>query len=230
MWSLGYDIRRITARDPWLAVKNFLEPAKVHTIFDVGAFVGDFTARFLSQFPQAQIYAFEPSPSQYQKLEQRFRGHPRVHTFPIAISDQEGMGRFFLNSNPATNSLLSFSNHAAYPGQFSTNATLSVPITTLDLFCRKHNISTIDILKVDVQGADMLVLKGAENLLRTANIAFVYVELLFVPVYTPHYDGLSVLSYLEQFGYSLLNFYDFGIAPDGRIHQCDALLIHRKVL
>lgn len=234
---MGLDVRRAEAArtiDPWLAIRSLLEPAKVQTIIDVGAYVGDYTERFLFFFPQAKIYAFEPALSSFQKLERRFLGHPRVHTFPLALADYEGNAQFFLNADPVTNSLLPATDTADMwantSGAYAQRGSVIVPVTTLDSFCQKQNISTVDILKVDAQGADLMVLKGAERMLRSANIAIILVELTFVSLYETQSDGLSILSYLEQFRYRIFNFFALHHAENGRLKECDALLLQERLL
>lgn len=234
---LGYDVRRVSAVrniDPWQAMQSVFGARKVHTIFDVGAYVGDYTERFLSLFPQAEVYAFEPTPSSFQKLERRFYGQARVHPIPFALADYEGSTQFFINVNPVTNSLLPTGEQAGTwadtPDACVTKEVITVAVTTLDTFCQQHNISQIDILKVDAQGSDLRVLKGAERMLSKASIAVILLELTFVPVYNQQDDSQEIFSFLGKFGYRLYNFFGLNWTPSGRLKWCDALFVHHGFL
>lgn len=229
---LGFDVRRVSAAtsiDPWLAMQSLFGHHPVRTIVDVGAAVGDYTERFLFFFPQADVYAFEPTPASFRTLQQRFLKSGRVHAFPIALADYQGSSNFFINANPVTNSLLPATDKADMwsdaPGAYSRKDVITCPVTTLDRFCEEHGISSIDILKIDAQGADLMVLKGGEQLLRRGGVTAALVELTFVPLYNEQGNGEQIIAFLEKFGYRIHNFFALHHAPKGRLAGCDGLFV-----
>lgn len=234
---LGYDVRRASAAssiDPWLAMQSLFGHRPVRTIVDVGAHIGDYTERFLFFFPQAEIYAFEPTPASFQTLQQRFLKSGRVHAFPIALADYEGSSRFFINADSVTNSLLPATDKADLwsdtPGACAKVDTITSPVTTLGRFCEENNISSVDILKIDAQGADLIVLKGGERLLRRGGVTAVLAELTFVPIYSGQGNGEQIIAFLEKFGYRIYNLFALRNAPNGRLKWCDGLFVHEGFL
>ncbi len=144
------------------------------TIFDVGANVGQSARTYRKLFPTSQIWSFEPVPSTYESLCDSL-SDASFHPIPIALSDQIGMTTLNIGSESITNSLLKRDSH--------TGRTVEVPTDTIDHFCCEHNIDAIDILKVDVEGAEGRVFKGAQGMLSRGKIRSVFVEVYFDPVY-----------------------------------------------
>ena len=101
--------------------------------------------------------------------------------------------------------------------------TIDVETETLESFCVKNNIYNIDILKMDVQGGELKVLKGAENLLINKSIDFIYSEIWFLAGYIgqPLYHDLA--TYLNSLGYSPFALFNMHYGKDGRYLWGDAL-------
>jgi FkbM family methyltransferase len=146
----------------------------VRTFFDVGAHEGQTSALALSSFAEARVFAFEPHPVTFSKLLQRLAVEPRVGTHNLAISNAKGAARFFEYSSSTLNSLIP---DAQYPVRKGVAArTIDVQCTTLDEFCSQHGVQSIDVLKIDTEGWELVVLQGAQQLLSTERIRFVYAE------------------------------------------------------
>ena len=84
----------------------------------------------------------------------------------------------------------------------------------------------IDLLKMDTQGYELHVLAGAEQTIRANNIAVVYSEVLFVPLYKGQAYFPEVYEHLVSRGFGLVNFYDTHYNDDGYLSWCDALFVH----
>src|SRR5262249_7432852 len=159
-------------------------PAPV--IFDVGAHVGETAAHYRSLFPGALIHSFEPFPGSFAKLSAAFGADPRVVPHNAAVSDKTGTATFRVNRASVTNSLLPSDRRGDdYWGKnlLDTDAEISVPTVTLDDFCRERRIEHVDVLKVDVQGAEYAVLAGAQELLARRAVDLIYLEMIIAPSY-----------------------------------------------
>src|SRR5215469_1920384 len=121
-------------------------------IFDVGANVGQSARTYRKLFPTSQIWSFEPLPSTYESLCASL-SDTGFHPVPVALSDRIGMTTLNIGSQSITNSILKRESH--------TGQSVQVPTDTIDHFCCEHGIDAIDILKVDVEGAEGYVFKGA---------------------------------------------------------------------
>jgi FkbM family methyltransferase len=223
----GYELNRLPDRGPFEAQRRLLLGHRVRTVFDLGAFVGDVTARYRSLFPDATVYSFEPFAGSFETLAERFRGDEFVKPQPLAVADQVGAAVLYVNGLAATNSLLPRPSEGQryFPSDGETVATERVRTTTIEAFCGEHGLATIDVLKLDVQGGELAALRGAEGLLRKRAVGLIYTEASFVP----HYRGAplfhDVAALLAGHGYGLYNIYDMVRARNGQLRFADALFV-----
>jgi FkbM family methyltransferase len=168
------------------------------TVFDVGANVGQSTLAFASLYPAATIWAFEPFDEAFRELQFATR-HVNACCFKLALAAQPGTVNVELAAKSVNNSLLRTADSPA--GE-------TVQVATLDGFAAEHQISRIDFLKVDTEGFDLEVLKGAERLLCSAAITFVQVEAGMNRHNTKHVPFEQLKDHLEQRGYTLFGLYE----------------------
>jgi FkbM family methyltransferase len=146
----------------------------IRTFFDVGANVGQTSASALTSFADARVFAFEPHPVTFLQLLQRLGQDPRVAAHNLALSNTGGVAPFFEYSSSTLNSLIPDAQYAVRRGV--TPCAITVACATLDEFCNQYDIQTIDVLKIDTEGCELVVLQGAQQLLSTDKIRFVYAE------------------------------------------------------
>jgi FkbM family methyltransferase len=135
-------------------------------IFDVGANVGRWSQQARALFPTAAIHAFEPLPTAFAQLE-RIDGI-RAHQAALGAAP----GTATLHYDPELTILSSLHDRAGV-GLAETTA---VEVTTLDDFADAHGIERIDFLKIDVEGHERDVLRGAARRLARAEIGVVQFE------------------------------------------------------
>lgn len=208
----GFEIRRTgTTEIDVFALQRKLMGNKAPCVFDIGAHVGGVTSTYRDHFPNASIYCFEPFPDAFQRLQINTQSDTGIQCFEVAISDSQGTAVFNANQSSATNSLLSTDERGASfwgAGLLQTDKQLEVKTTTVDAFCAEHNIEQIDILKLDVQGAEFAVLKGAEGLLANQQVSLIYTELILCPTYKGQHQFHEYLSYLDSLGYEFVDFFN----------------------
>ena len=205
----SYSLRSIQKSS--FAVQNELITVKEPTIFDLGAYVGDVAKEYRRQFPLAKIYCFEPFPQSFQSLSQNLEGMPNTFCFQSAVSDNKGTALLNTNLNSATNSLLKTDERGTSfwgEGLLDTMSQIEVRTTTIDTFCLEEKISHIDILKMDVQGAEFSVLMGAKNMLANQRISLIYTEMIICPTYAGQHKLYEYLSFLDSFGYDFIDFFN----------------------
>lgn len=141
---------------------------------DVGANYGYFSMLWLANNPGNRCIAFEASPANIPALAEnihRNRLDERMSIEPCALSDRTGTVEFALHTGEGQTGWGGISNTPAAD-------TFGVPATTLDGYwvrnCPDQNIA---VLKIDVEGADTLVLQGAQNLLRSQKIRHIFFEI-----------------------------------------------------
>jgi len=223
-------------QDAFFDQHKLLSKIKVENIFDIGANVGDTVDRYTRLFPEATVYAFEPFPGTFDKLQARFSGNKLVKPVQSAVSNVDGRKNFNILKHAASHSLLLPAEGAGkwmYP-QADENAVevtgeIEVPVTKIDSFCKKEAIGEIHILKLDIQGGELMALEGAKGKLRQGVIPLIYTELLFVPIYAGQAYYYNVCSILAEYGYRLFNLYGCAYTADRQIKWCDAIFINYHV-
>jgi hypothetical protein len=150
----------------------------------------------------------------------------------LALGDRVGKRPFFVNPTMhANNSLLPRPTEGRryYPREAELERTITVQVTTLDQYCRDQRIDHINVLKMDAQGAELLIIKGADEMLRRGAIDLIYCELLFIP----HYEECAlfdeIVVALRSYGFSLYNLYDTSIAANGQLSFGDAILLSERL-
>jgi FkbM family methyltransferase len=152
---------------------TWLEAARgAHCVIDAGANVGVWsalTARVLT--PGGTVHAFEPAPRAFTYLTDTARvalGPAAIVPIHSALGDHEGTVSMTIIAGSAP------TNHLATDGQGTP-----VPMTTIDAYCARLGL-TPNAIKIDVEGAELLVLRGAMNTLRTQR-PLVVLELHWLP-------------------------------------------------
>lgn len=198
-----------------------VSPKKIKTIFDVGANIGQTATKFSQNFPQAKIFAFEPAKTTFEKLKKNTDSNPNINCFHLALGSETGKSKIYLNSNSQLNSLLNNSQATTFvlPSE-------EIEVKTVEQFCKANSIYEIDILKTDTEGFDLNVIKGAEYLLRNSKVLFVLSEVGFDLTDRKHTHFFSLKSYLDQYGFKFLGFYDLHYRSRGQLMYCNALWIN----
>ncbi|MGH2509778.1 MAG: FkbM family methyltransferase [Ktedonobacteraceae bacterium] len=205
-----------------------LRNRSIGTVIDCGANEGQF-ARYISRFfPKAALYCFEPLEGPFKALSAwaaTQRG--RVKCFNVALGEAESMAvmHHHLDHNTSS-SLLAASEHELklFP-ETARQSDVTVPVTTLDVVL-KSNFDDLEpeiLLKLDVQGYEDRVLRGAEQLLDRVRICLLEVDV------DPLYDAQAVFKdlvlLLDRHGLRYAGNLDQSCAEDGRIMWLDAIFV-----
>lgn len=199
-------------------------------IFDVGSNRGDITQAYLDHFPNSDIFAFEPVPEMADIYETRFKANNKVHLNKIALSDRAGSVTLYVNSSVDTSSLLPSQKIGASSDEScKTVSTIEVETGIIDDFVADQKLDTIDILKMDVQGSELAVLKGAKKALEQNKISIIYTEVYFKPQYVDQPLFYDIATFLKSYGYELQDLYD-PYYNSSQILWADALFVKNNLL
>lgn len=153
-----------------LLVKAIIQKG-LHTIIDVGANKGDWADLFLSSgIWKGKIQMIEPGLYAYNKLLTRFEGDDRARVFNIGFSDYSGYATFYEEQSGGEKS--SFVQVQTVHAE----ARKDVQIQTVDEFASQHGLGDIDLLKIDCEGLDFNVIRGASGLLKNGQIKIIQFE------------------------------------------------------
>ena len=142
----------------------------IRTIVVVGAWQGDEVRAFL-KFPNAHIHCFEANPKTFAILNELYKKEERVHCYNYACSDTDGKALFHETTIDGNGSLLEVGDHPAAKaaGTFEVN---TIRLDSLSELKDKQ----IDLFQVDVQGAELSVLNGAEHVLNNVDALLIEVN------------------------------------------------------
>jgi len=181
---------------------NWLIEHNIKTVLDVGASDGAFSTKARSIFPDAMIYAFEPIPQSYDKLIKKFKADSKFKAFNVALGDNTGKLDFFKNEHIGASSFMKISdlqiNAHPYTKDYSK---IKVNIDRLDNYTEDLKINPNILLKLDVQGYEIEVLKGAEKLLEEVKIVFS--EVCFDYLYEGQPLFGDIIDFLSLRGYRI---------------------------
>ena len=145
-------------------------------VFDVGANIGCYANEVISnRVPVRRIYAFEPHITTYQKLLKNTVEKP-IEAVNLGLSDQSCLATLYdrFNASGSCHASLSSSIFSEVH-QVKTEST-QIQLTTVDKFCELNQIEFIDFLKIDVEGYEINVLRGAEGMLKAQRIRLIQFE------------------------------------------------------
>jgi hypothetical protein len=145
----------------------------------------------------------------------------------MAVSDYVGKTKLYVNADLTCNSF--FPRPACgpryYPEKAENIGEIIVDMTTIDHFCNQANIERIDILKLDIEGAEIKALSGACDILSKHAVYLIYTEVMFVS----HYEGGCMFGelggFLEKYGYTLFNLYNLKRAKNGQLRWGNAIFL-----
>jgi FkbM family methyltransferase len=232
--NFGYELQRVQKGwgDIFLIQKELLHTLEVNTIFDLGSNIGRTVGRYKELFPKSRIYGFEPFKEPYMQIVETYRNDESIKPHNMAVTNKCGRQQFYLNQSNETNSLLPTASE--WGKYFDTSLTHNVGITevettTLDRFCQQANINHIQILKMDIQGGEMMALEGAKNLLNLDAVDLIYTEIMFAKFYENQANFYDMQKLLQNCNFLVYGLYDLRYGKNGTLAQADAIFIHRSI-
>lgn len=169
-------------------------------IIDIGAHTGESVDFFSKIFPHAEIYSVEPDPKSYQKLVKNVSSN--VRTYNVAVGSSNKTLSFYQYDKPHLNSLYPINKDSldslGYAESCEENK-IDVSCITLDTLVKKLDLNNveIDLLKIDVQGAELDIFSSGQKAL--TNINNITLELNLFDFYEKKNNFLSLESLLNGF-------------------------------
>jgi FkbM family methyltransferase len=169
-------------------------------VLDVGANRGQFSLVARATHPQTPIHAFEPQPGEAAIYRKLMAHRPGIVLHELALGDQPGEADLHISRRRDSSSLLPIGDLQAklFPATEEVG-THRVKVVTLDSLKAHWSTARRILLKLDVQGFELAVLRGAPDTL--CQCAYVYAECSQVPLYTGQALYPEVVAFLAGYGF-----------------------------
>lgn len=202
--------RGATAGDIWAGLRcerqevtfilSALQPGMI--FFDVGANAGLFAISAAKKIGSKGVFAFEPCSSTCELLKQNLQlnGLAGVNVIQSALGDSVGNGVLQINARGRDG--LNTLGQATHPDSKVVGQE-DVRITTMDVYMKERNIPRVDVMKVDIEGAELMMFRGARELLARADAPLILYEGFGSLTRGFGYHPVETLWFLESCGYSL---------------------------
>jgi FkbM family methyltransferase len=181
-------------------ILNAIDFDSIKAIADIGCRYLEQTAEMAVIFPEATFYSFEPVASSYQRcvaslaeLDEQYR--KRINVYELALNDTTGPITFYPADDPAVSSKYQFipGLNGSFFGKSWQQTETVVQGMRMDDWKQQNNIGPIDMLWVDVQGAELDVFKGAEQTLKDVRVILTEVGV------SSYYEGQSLKPEIDEY-------------------------------
>ena len=183
--------------------KKFKSRDDVEIIFDIGSCHALESVEFAKRFNTAQVFTFEANPVSYEVCLENIKDYSSITVINEAVNDYDGLCKFYPMDKDRTITTWEDGNQGA-SSLYKANGAydhiekyiqyeIEIPCTRLDTFCRKNNINKIDIIWMDLQGAELKALQSLGFLLETVQIIHTELEV------NPMYEGQCVFNDVHKF-------------------------------
>ncbi len=172
-------------------------------IIDCGAHVGVDTLA-LAKIKNSTVHAFEAAPHIFQQLKKNTSGFKNIFCYEEALGNKNGKAIFHISAggSDGSSSLLAPKEHLNTHPEVNFNESIEVKVTTLDDWALRHNIKKVDLLWLDMQGAEQMMLNESVSIL--PGVQLIHSEVSMVETYEGVKTYLAYKKFLEEKGFEVL--------------------------
>jgi len=223
----GYQICKIFTLESDIKEGKYawLQDTGIRTVLDVGANVGKFTKMISKILSNVNIHSFEPLADCYKELIENTKHLDNINYFNFALGEKESESIIYHNEFTPSSSILKMKDlHKKIFPETTHSFNEIIQIRDLDGVNDEINWIQKTLMKIDVQGFEMSVLRGANSSLNKIDI--IIIETIFLELYKNQARFDDIYNFLVERNFSYQGNFDQMKDPkSGRIIYADAIFI-----
>ncbi|MDP3996398.1 MAG: FkbM family methyltransferase [bacterium] len=211
-------------------IKNILKKetsGKEQILFDIGANKGNYAEMLCKELPESKIFAFEPNFRAYEILKRKFADRT-VKVLNKGLGSDKSVKKIYSYAEDSGSSHSStFKEVFTKIHQVENLTEMDFACTTIDDFCAENKIDEVDFIKIDTEGGELDILKGARRMLKENRIKFIQFE----------FNEMNVVSrvFLKDFyeilgQYELFRLHEKGLIPLGSYNPKNEIFQFQNIL
>lgn len=212
-------------------IARFLQATKIDEVLDVGANVGQFASEIRAGGFAGNIHSFEPLKTQFATLSQKAAPYANWTCYNFAFGDRNTHQEILIadNNNASASSFLEFSEYSKQVVDVSATKKEMVEIRTLQDWLKESDVNSVGntLLKLDVQGFEHAVLKGAGSSL--SSFPAILLEASFFSIYEDEMLVGDMIHFLREKGFVPAGVYSEMESPSGTTLQSDVLFVTKEM-
>ncbi|WP_341237316.1 FkbM family methyltransferase [uncultured Limnobacter sp.] len=175
---------------------DVMQAHHIDVVLDVGANDGDYGREIRDRGYKGLIISFEPNPVVFERLKRKIKNEKNWIAYPYAMGESNCQAELSIAENDAMSSFKELTDFGSATGAKPISI-VKVDVLTLDSFLDEHQLRMKNIyLKIDTQGFEMEVLRGASKSLK--RISAIQAEVALIHTYTDEFDWLSFIAWLRE--------------------------------
>lgn len=206
-------------------------------IIDVGAHRGESLKSFDKNAVKSYVYiGMEPNPDAYvdfKNVADKIKSNKsEVHCLTSAVGNRDGKVTFLKTKESAVGGILPPVKGLAErvpTGDHSINLEFEVDLVTVATLVKRFNLTSVDILKIDTEGYDLEVLRGAKEVIEAKIPKIIITEVFFVPYRENQAYFWDIAKFMEDCGYHFVNLYDTRDTTQGRLYTGNGLWVSPEI-
>jgi FkbM family methyltransferase len=206
-------------------------------IIDVGAHRGESLKSFEKNIPNSYLYiGMEPNPdaySDFKSVAESIKSEKsEIHCLTSAVGNTNGKVKFLKTNESAVGGVLPPVKgllERVPAGDHLINEEFEVDLITVTSLVEKFNLKSVDVLKIDTEGYDLEVLRGAIEVIAKEIPKVIITEVFFVPYRESQAYFWDIALFMEKNGYHFVNLYDTRNTGQGRLYTGNGLWVSPEI-
>ena len=208
-------------------ILKYMGGKNIQTVVDIGANRGQFALVVHNHFPRANIISFEPLEEPSRIFKRVFSNDPNITLHTYAIGREKTTAMMHITRDDDSSSFLPITKTQStlFPGA-TEKETRQVAVLPLSEALGTTSIPPASLLKIDVQGFELEVLQGCEDILE--RFSHLYIECSFIELYEGQALAHQIIAWLEQRNFILSDIHNLYYGKNGKAIQGDFLFTHQS--